>query len=319
MKINSKKSTLACIILIFSLCTLFLTSCKAKKYNTGKINVTAATFPIYDWLNNLSYPENNQSDPLALNLLIKNGVDMHSYQPTANDFIQISQSRLFVYTGGESDEWIYDALENNKGKNILIVRLMDVVKERLIQEEDEEDHEEFDEHIWLSVKNAELCCKAIYEALCQINPENTDLYTTRFNNYLQRLQLLDAKYESAIKTSDKKEIIICDRFPFRYLMHDYNIAYTAAFEACSSETEASFEKIATLTQKVNEISPKGVLVLENSDKKLANSVIHNSKHPLIDIYTINSMQGVTLRDAFNGKSYISLMEKNLENIQKVLK
>lgn len=310
------KKTLIAITLLLSLGTLALTSCKAKHYNTGKINVTAEIFPIYDWVNNLSYPDNSQADTLALNLLIKNGVDMHSYQSSASDMVLITESKLFIYIGGESDKWIEDALKTTDTKDMVILRLMDVVQDNLIEEDDEPG--DYDEHIWLSVKNAMLCCKAIYEALCQINPESEALYTARYNTYLERLQLLDTKYISALKNTEKNEIIVCDRFPFRYLTDDYEILYSAAYEGCSADTSASFERVSYLTNKVNEINPKGVLILENGDKKLANSVIHNSKHPMIDILTLNSMQGVTLRDAFNGKTYIKLMEQNLENLQKVL-
>lgn len=322
-----KKSVTVLSILLMILC-LTTTGCKAKQYkiNADKIKVTASIFPIFDWTNYLSYPENKTVDPLSLQLLVKNGVDLHSYQPSASDIVQISTSDIFIYVGGESDAWVKDALAASTNPNQVVINLMDVLKDNLkeesnegiFQENEEEDEEgiAYDEHIWLSVKNAEICCKAISKVLCQVNPDYTELYEKRLDSYLERLELLNVKYRTALNDENLKPIIICDRFPFRYLADDYNLKYYAAFSGCTTDTEASFETLTLLTQKVDEINPKCVFILDGSSDKLAKTVIYNSSHKMLDIKTLNSMQSVTLRDAFNGKTYIKYMEDNLESILK---
>jgi len=322
-----KKALKVFITISTVLICLFTTGCKAKHYDTSdKIKVTATIFPIFDWTNYLSYPENKTVDPISLQLLVKTGVDLHSYQPSTNDIVQISTSDVFIYVGGESDKWVTDTLASSTNPNQIVINLMEVLKDNLKEESDEgifqdceeEEEEEiaYDEHIWLSVKNAIVCCKAISKVLCQVNPDQSDLYNARLDAYLQRLKLLDVTYTSALSKENLKPIIICDRFPFRYLADDYNLKYYAAFSGCSTDTEASFETLTLLTQKVDEINPKCVFILDGSTDKLAKTVIYNSTHKMLDVKTLNSMQSVTLRDAFNGKTYIKYMEDNLENILK---
>ena len=55
---------------------------------------------------------------------MKNGGDLHSYQPTAGDIANIADANLFVYVGGESDEWVDDALEEKTNKDMKVINMM---------------------------------------------------------------------------------------------------------------------------------------------------------------------------------------------------
>lgn len=324
-----KKTFISLLILSTLLC--FVSCNKAKKTDiSNKKHIVCTIFPEYDWT---SFIRGNEDYETVLTLTVKNGVDLHSFQPSTQDIVQISTCDLFVYVGGESDNWVKDVLKNATNKNMKVINLMDVLKDNIKEEEivegmqsEEEEEEiedseevEYDEHVWLSIKNAKICCQVITDAMCELVPQNAQMYKNNLNSYLSELSQLDSEYENAITSAANNTIIVCDRFPFRYLADDYNLNYYAAFVGCSAETEASFETVAFLANKLNELNLNAVLTIENNNQKIARTVISNAKKPLCDIFVLDSLQSTTLRQAFDGKTYISTMKENLETIKKALK
>ncbi len=294
----------------------------------GGISVVTTVFPVYDWTKNLT--EGTDAD---VSMLLDSGVDLHSFQPSTEDIQKIAESDVFIYVGGESDEWVDDALENIKDKDVKVVDLMDILgddaKEEEIVEgmegEDEEGEEaeeeegpEYDEHIWLSLKNASLLSGSIAEALEAADPDNKDAYAANAEKYKGELDSLDKEYEETVKSAKTKTLLFGDRFPFRYMTDDYGLDYYAAFIGCSAETEASFETIAFLADKVDELSLKYVMTIETSDGKIADSIINTTKTKDQKILTLDSMQSTTADDVKAGASYISKMKSNLEVLKEAL-
>lgn len=329
---NTIKKILSIISIWFALLSCF--SCKAKTIDTsGKIKIVCTIFPEYDWLLNIIGMENEKILPT---LLIKSGVDLHNYQPSTQDMINISNADLLIYVGGESDKWINDALLNSTNKNQKVLNLMEILKDNLYEEEivegmqAEEDEEElseeelkyseveYDEHVWLSLKNAQIIVKELNNTICELDKEHAEFYTKNAQEYILKLSQLDEKYQTAIENYNQKPLIFCDRFPFRYLTQDYNLKYYAAFLGCSTESNASFETIVFLASKLNEFDIQNVIKIDNSSDKLANTVIANAKKPSCNIITLDSMQSTTLSDSFNGKTYLSTMESNLTELQKII-
>lgn len=307
----------------------FFSGCSKKTLNDGKINVVATIFPVYDWAKNVA----GDSSEVNVELLVKNGVDLHSFQPSAADIIKISTADVLIFVGGESDAWVKDVLKNPVNKNISVINLMDLLKNSVKQEEfvegmTTEEHEshseesenshvheevEYDEHIWLSVQNAEVATEKIAGILCKKDSENAELYTKNKNYYVQRLGQLKEFYNP--QGEKNKTIIICDRFPFRYMTDELGIKYFAAFVGCSAETEASFETIAFLSKKIQELEVQKVYVTESSDKKIAETVIRNAgKTEKCKIEVLDSMQSVTFEQSENGKNYIDVMKENYKKL-----
>ena len=305
------------------------TTTEVKKSEDSKIKVVTTIFPEYDWVKSIVGEDNSDVD---LTMLLDNGVDLHSYQPTAADIMKVSDCDLFIYVGGESDAWVDDALKEAVNKNMKVINLLDVlgntvkeeeVKEGMEAEEEEEGEEneeepEYDEHVWLSLKNAKVLCKAIADNLCEIDPENKEVYTQNEKDYVAKLDALDQEYQAVVDASTKKTLLFGDRFPFRYLVDDYGLDYYAAFVGCSAETEASFETIKFLAEKVDELGLKNVMTIEKSDQKIAKTIIENTKDKNQNILTLDSMQSTTSDDVKNGTTYLSVMEKNLEVLKEAL-
>lgn len=293
-----------------------------------KIQVVTTIFPEYDWVKNIVGEEEPH---VEFTVLLDNGVDLHSYQPTAADILKISTCDIFIYVGGESDEWVDDALKEATNKDMKVIDLMEVLgenvkEEELVEgmegeeegEEGEEEEIEYDEHVWLSLRNVSVICDAITDSLCEVDPVDENNYRANNAAYQKQLNDLDAKYKQAVDSAKFKTVLFGDRFPFRYLTDDYGLDYYAAFIGCSAETEASFETIVFLAKKTDELGLNTILTIETGDKKIAETVRDNTANRDQKILTLDSMQSVTANDMKDGVTYLSIMEKNLEVLKEAL-
>lgn len=327
-----KKNKLVMVFLSLLLCMGLFTGCSsgATSKQSDQKRVVCTIFPEYDWARELIGDLDEHYD---LTLLLDNGSDMHSYQPSAKDIAVISACDVFIYLGGESDQWVEDALKEAANKNMQIINLMEVFGDSVKEEElvegmegelhEEENaqgdrHEEYDEHLWLSLKNAKVAVEAIAEALKAVDEENAEILDQNLALYIDKLSILDAAYETAVENGKHNMVLFADRFPFRYMVDDYQLAYYAAFPGCSAETEASFDTIVFLAGKLDEFGLSNVLVLENSDQKIAQTIINNTKDKQQKILVMDSMQSTTTKDSLAGDTYLSIMESNLQVLKQAL-
>ena len=301
-----------------------------EKNTDKKIKVVTTIFPEYDWVKEIAgYAGEN----MEITMLLDNGVDLHNYQPTTADLAKVSDCDLFIYVGGESDAWVDGALKEAVNKNMKVINLLDVLGESVKEEEvkegmeaeeeqDEEDSQEeepeYDEHVWLSLKNAKVLTQAIADSLCEIVKEHKDIYSENEKNYEEKLDTLDKEYQETVDAASKKTLLFGDRFPFRYMVDDYGLDYYAAFVGCSAETEASFKTIKFLAEKADKLELKNVMTIEKSDQKIAKTIIDNTKNKDQNILTLDSMQSTTSEDVKNGTTYLSVMENNLNVLKEVL-
>ena len=289
-----------------------------------KIKIVTTIFPEYDWVREIL---GDKADSAEITMLLDNGVDLHSYQPTADDIIRISDCDLFVYVGGESDGWVEGALKSAANKDRKVINLLEILGDSVKEEETvegmqeaEEDHgeKEYDEHVWLSLKNAKTLVGAISAALQELDPDNKDTYAANADAYGQKLSALDAEYRKAVSAGTYKTLLFGDRFPFRYLVDDYGLSYYAAFAGCSAESEASFETVSFLARKVDEGKLPCVLTIEGKNHKIAETIVQNTAGKNQKILTMDSMQSTTSQDVARGTTYLSLMEKNLDVLKEAL-
>ncbi len=299
------------------------------------VTVVTTIFPIYDWCREIIGGCPNT----GLILLLDSGVDLHSYQPTAQDIMRISTADLFIYVGGESDEWVEDVLNTAMNPDLRALSLVeamgaDIKIEEVVEgmehehdhdhddedadeDHDHEDHdheeheEEADEHVWLSLRNARKLVSVITGVLCEADPANAGTYRANAAAYDEKLSALDIRYTETIRDAGYHTLLFGDRFPFRYLADDYGLSYYAAFTGCSAETEASFQTILFLAQKVDELGLPAVLTIENAHHRIAETVVGATSARDQRILSMNSMQGTTAQDVRNGVSYLSIMEENL--------
>ncbi len=290
-------------------------------------SVITTIFPIYDWVRNIT----DGSGSFTADYLIDNGADIHGYQPTADDIIQISNSDLFIYNGGVSDIWVEDTSVTSSGKDTVYLNMMECLGNMAKEEEIVEGMEtgtyehsynvtgtDYDEHIWLSLKNVEVLVGKICDAVCAIDPDNAGLYRENTEKYIDRLDELDREYDETVGSSASKTLLFADRFPFRYMTDDYGLSYYAAFLGCSAENEVSFSTISFLAGKVDELGLHYVIRIDGSDGSIADTVVNNTKTRNQEILVLDSMQNVVSREMSDDVTYLSVMEKNLEALRKAL-
>ena len=322
-------------LLSFGLLVSCIVTCAGAEAN--QINIVTTIFPIYDWVREVV---GDNASHANITLLLDNGVDLHSYQPTAQDILAISTADLFIYVGGESDEWVEDVLQSAMNPNLKAINLVDAMGEDIKTEEvvegmehdhdheDSEEHEEHDhehehedeadEHVWLSLRNAGKLTGIIADTLSEIDPDYAEYYQANASAYIGKLADLDARYTDTVNGSACKTILFGDRFPFRYLADDYGLTYYAAFSGCSAESEASFETIVFLAGKTDELGLPAVLTIEHPKTRIAETIVQATSAKDQKILVLDSMQGTTAADIHAGMTYLSVMESNLEVLKEAL-
>lgn len=296
--------------------------------NAAPYSIVCTTFPQYDWIRNII---GDDSDKFQLTMLLDQGTDLHSYQPTAEDIAKIADADMFVYVGGESDGWVESALKEATNKDMKVVNMLDALEtavkvEEVVPgmqaEEGEETEEgegpENDEHVWLSLRNAVTLTDALSENIQEIDPANKEDYVENAGKYVDKLNDLDGRYALTISKGRRQAILFGDRFPFRYMADDYGLTYYAAFVGCSAESEASFETITFLAQKVDDLKLPVILTIEGADHNIAESIKNATESKNQEILTMNSMQSVTAEDVADGETYLNVMEDNLNVLSQAL-
>ncbi len=344
MRKNIIIATALCVSMLLAACsnttnTTSTTSTTNNQTEEANFSIVTSTFNEYDWLLQVL---GNQKENFDITLLLDSGSDMHSYEPSVEDITTISSADLFIYNGGHSHTWVADAIANPINDNFrsinVMERLGDTVQAEVLVEgmqtdsgEHDHDHEEAhdhshdqeagahdDEHVWLSLNNAMTICEIMGEEVAKIDPVNADDYLANAQNYIETLSDLHKDYEEVMATAQRDTLIFADRFPFLYMMQDYDINYYAAFQGCAAETEASFETIKFLSEKVNELDVNKLLIIDNGLIELAETVISSSEDKDAETLVLHSMQTVTQEEMEAGATYYNYMQENLETLKLAL-
>ncbi len=299
----------------------------------GKLKIVTTIFPVYDWIREI-VGENIEN--VDLTLLLKNGVDLHSYQPSSEDLAAIADGDIFVYVGGDSDGWTADALKNESNPHRIAINLFealgDSLKPLVMTEgmedadhahdaDDDHDHhheEEKEEHIWLSLPRAKAAVAAIAEELAKADPSHGKLYQSNAQEYETKLEALHEEYQKVASQGKTDTLVFADRFPFFYMADDYGLQYYGAFTGCSAESEASFETVALLAEKLNELDVNHVLTTEKRTHKIPETVIESTKAKNQNILAMNSLQSVTDKEIAEGLTYLEVMKSNLDILKAAL-
>ena len=348
-----KKHALPVTLICALVTILLLSGCRAEDMpsdagvSTGKPSIVCTAFPQYDWTLQIL---GSRAGQFSVTLLNHQGADMHSFQPTAANMVSMATCDLFIHMGGYSESWVPAALESAENPDAAVLTLLDHV-EKLEEEftpgmahdayhdhdhgheentgiddgdahSHEEDHAaeevEYDEHLWLSLRCAQDACRSIADAVCSLDPAHAEEYEENLQRYCSSLQTLDRKYETVVSNAECPILLFADRFPFRYLAHDYDLECFAAFPGCSAETEASFETIIALSEELSAHQLQSVILLEGSKTDFAQTVIRNSDRKDARILTLNSMQAAGQKEADAGITYLSIMEDNLQVLKTAL-
>ena len=297
---------------------LCLCSCasqnEADNKDSQKLKIISTVFPPYDLARQIA------GDNADISILLPPGSESHTYEPTAKEIIEIQNCDIFLYIGGENEQWAEKIISSNKSDSVKTVKLIDCVKTLeeadLHEEEHEEEHShETDEHIWTSPKNEQLMLTAVYDAICEADPENKAVYTKNKDSYNEQLTELDKAYKEAVGNAKNKTIIMADKFPFRYLAEEYGLDFYAAFSSCSDESEPSAAAMTSLISTIKELKIPVVYYLEFSSTKVADTLCSETGASSL---MLHSCHNVSKEDLDKGVTYVELMKQNLENLKTAL-
>lgn len=316
-------------LFIVLLTAFSLSSCSSEKSNSAiqdneKISVVTTIFPYYDFTRSIA------GDKADIKLLLSPGSEPHSYDPSPSDIVAIENCDIFIYNGGESDEWVESVLDSIENKNMKIMRMMDYVDLLYEQsvEHDEHEHgeehnhvdehehgEEYDEHIWTSVKNAEKLSDAIYYELSACDSANKSIYSSNRDRYISKLKSLDSKFSDIVSNAKRNTVVFGDRFPFLYFVTDYSLYYDCAFPGCSSETEPSISTVTHMIDFTRDNQIPVVFYLEFSNGRVARLISEDTGAKTM---RYSSCHNVTKDEFADGATYISLMEQNANALREAL-
>ena len=296
--------------------------------NNDKINVITTIFASYDFVRQIA------GDKVNLTMLLPPGAESHSFEPSPRDIINIQNSDVFVYIGGESDRWVDHILQSMNTENMNILSLLETVE--ILEEEiiegmegfhdhdhdddlDDDGHEhdeiEYDEHVWTSPRNAILIVNAITDLLSKADPANADYFKQNAAAYIVQLQDLDKTFKDIAGGAKRKTLVFGDRFPFRYFVHEYNLDYFAAFPGCSTETEPSAATVAFLINKIKHEQIPVVFHIELSNERMADTISSETGAKKL---MLHSCHNVAKRDFDAGLTYLDFMQRNSENLREAL-
>ena len=297
-----------------------LTGCNKKQETQDKLTIVSTNFPGYDFARAITMDNTN----VKVKMLLKPGAESHTFEPTPEDIKTIKNSDIFIYVGGDSDEWVDDILSDIDTDKTKVIKLIDLVdaKEEVTtegmesdEEEESEEEAELDEHVWTSPKNAIEIINKLKKEIINIDNDEKSNLESNANDYVNKLNDLDTEFKSIVKTAKRKEIIVGDRFPLRYFADEYGLSYYAAFPGCSEQTEASAKTISFLANKVKEDKTPVVLKIELSSGNIANTIAKETNTKVLEF---NSAHNISQSDFDAGTTYVDIMTKNAEVLKEAL-
>ena len=315
-----KKAFKIMIVAIMFFSIVSLTGCNKTKKNS-KLTIVTTSFPGYDFARAVT----KNSKDVEVKMLLKPGAEMHSFEPTPQDIKNIKNSNMFIYVGGDSDEWIEDVLDDIDTKKTKVIKLMDLVNpveeehvEGMEEDHDEEENEEeveYDEHVWTSPANAIEITNKLKNEIIKIDKNNKELYEKNASNYVKELTSIDNEINDIVKNSKRKEIIFGDRFPLRYFVEEYGLSYYAAFPGCSEQTEASAKTISFLIDKVKKDKIPVVFHIELSNGKIANTIAKKTGAKVLEFKTGHN---ISQKEFDAGVTFVDIMKENVKVLKEAL-
>ena len=308
---------LLALVLVLAAGIGIISMINSSRKDSSKISIVTTNFPAYDFARAVA------GDKADVKMLLKPGAETHDFEPSPNDIIDIQKSDLFVYTGGESDDWVEGILTDSdaKVKTFAMMDAVETVEEEIVEgmeaeeEEGSEEEAEYDEHVWTSPKNAIKIIEKLKEELSKISPENKDVFASNTEKYTNTLSELDNKFQNIVNNAKRKVLVFGDRFPLRYFVEDYNLEYYAAFPGCAEQSEASSKTIAFLSSKIKSEKIPVVFKIEMSSNGIAETI---AKETGAKVLVFNSAHNISADDFNRGLTYAEIMEGNLEVLEEAL-
>ncbi len=294
-------------------------SCGIARNDDGKLSVVATLFPQYDFAQAIG------GERATVTMLLPFGSESHTYDPSIKDITLVSNADMFVYTGESLERWAAELVENTADSGCAVLDLSEGIS--LLEGAGEDVHghngeaeksehaHDFDGHIWTSPENAIVMAESIRDAYISLDPEGEDYYTDNAEGLIKQLRALSERLEKLSEIYDGRTVYFGGRFAFLYMFEEYGFNYKSPYHGCGEESEPSIRVIAEISDSMKKDDAKYILCEEMSEGKIASALASETGATVL---LLHSCHNLSLDEASAGETYISLMNKNIENLERVL-
>lgn len=244
-------------------------------------------------------------DKVEVSTIIPDGTEPHDFEPKAGDIAALSTAGILVYNGLGMEEWIEDAISAAKNENLISVQASDGAE--LIVNTDEEEideHGQYDPHLWLSLKGAQVQVENIKDALVEADPENKEYYENNCDEYLTKLEELYQEYYEKFQSVEQKSFVT-GHAAFAYLCRDFGLEQNSV-EGVFGEGEPSAQQLAELTDYCKKNNVTTIFAEEMASADVSKTLANEVGAKVETIYTMESSE--------DNKTYLERMEDNLAKI-----
>lgn len=305
------------IIMILVCCTILsVLGCqKNDKQPTAVLQVVTTLFPLYDFSRTIA------GDKAQVTMLLPPGVEPHAFEPKPEDMIRISRAGLFVYTNRYMEPWAEKIISGVSSKSLRVVNSGErITYKNTTEVEHSHKHnaadttEMYDPHIWLDFANAGLMIDAILDGFIVADPGNGVYYRKNAEALKEKLTNLDGKYRKSLSSCKTRKLLHGGHYTFGYLSKRYGLDYHA-LSGISSDSEPSAERMAELIREIRSSGTKFLFAEELLSPRLTETLAQETATAVLMLHGAHNLS----RDDLSRKvSFIDLMEKNLEQLQKGL-
>lgn len=312
---------------VFGICILLLiaVTVSACQKNEGipvgkkKLVVVTTLFPLYDFSRSIG------GEKSEVSLLLPPGVEPHHFEPRPADIAKIENADIFIYTGPYMEPWVDRLLKGIDRSKFVVVDAGAGVpllkRNELSDDEDEHRHRHgedldkagrIDPHIWLDFSNAGKMVDNIAKGFVTKDPEGRNFFTENAEAYKEKLREMDHKYRESLSSCRVKGIIHAGHFAFGYLAKRYGLSYVSAYPGQSLEQEPTPRRLIEIIDRVKRRGLRYIFYEEMITPRIAEAVSSETGTSLLALHAAHN---ITKEEMEGGVTFLSLMEKNLENLR----
>jgi len=248
-------------------------------------------------------------DKVEVSTIIPDGTEPHDYEPTAQDLVGLSTAQVFIYNGFGMEAWADDAIAAANNSSLIAVEASSGATPITNTDEAEiEEHGQYDPHIWLSLKGAEIEVKNIKDALVEADPSNQEYYEANYSSFVSQLESLYNEYADKFASLQKKNIVT-GHAAFAYLCQDFGLVQNSV-EDVFAEGEPSAQQLTELVSYCKENNVTTIFAEEMASPEVSQTLADEVGANVKTIYTIESAE--------DGLSYLERMQSNLSEIYESL-
>lgn len=294
------KKLTACFLCLFTV--LSFSACGGQKQqNTegGKIKVSVSFNAMKE------FAEAVGGEKVEISTIVPDGMEPHDFEPKAGDIAALGNARVFIVSGFGMETWAEKTVAAANNKDLVSVEASKGAEPIRNTESGEiKEHGQYDPHLWISLKGAEIEVKNIRDGLCRADPADAAYFNKNCADYTAQLENLYTEYRAKFGAAKRKSFVT-GHAAFAYLCRDFGLEQNSV-EDVFAEGEPSAKRLAELVDYCKKNSVRTVFVEQMISPAVSQTLARQVGAKTVTIYTMESSEG--------GKSYLERMKSNLQAI-----